>query len=355
MGQHLALRNAALAWIVLLPALCLARQASPADFDAAIRPYVNRKEFSGSVLVAKGDSVFIQSGYGLANQEWEIPNTTDTKFRIGSISKQFTAAAILLLAQEGQLELNASITKYLPEAPQSWKAVSIHHLLSHTSGIPNVTALPGFGAKKVLPSKPEELMGLFRNLPLEFAPGKEGRYSNSGYIVLACVVEKVSGQSLPVFLHDRILGPAGLHDTGSDTHRAILRHRAAGYTLLPQGLGNADYIDMTVPIGGGSLYSTVGDLHRWTLRLHRGQIIRPEWVRQMATPVARDYGYGLQIRNGKLGKIYEHGGGIEGFNAFLQYRAGSELVVVVLSNINTRATDTLARHLGDLAEEGGNP
>jgi CubicO group peptidase (beta-lactamase class C family) len=185
MGQHLALRKAPLAWAILLLASCLAHQASPADFDAAIRPYVNRKEFSGAVLVAKGDSVLIQSGYGLANQEWEIPNTTDTKFRIGSISKQFTAAAILLLAQEGRLELNASVTKYLTEAPQSWKAVSIHHLLSHTSGIPNVTALPGFGAKKLLPSKPEELMRLFRDLPLDFAPGAEGRYSNSGYIVLA--------------------------------------------------------------------------------------------------------------------------------------------------------------------------
>ena len=355
MGQHLTLRNAAVAWVVLLLALCLAHQASPADFDAAIRPYVNRKEFSGAVLVAKGDSVFIQMGYGLANQEWEIPNTTATKFRIGSISKQFTAAAILLLAQDGQLELNASVTKYLPEAPQSWKAVSIHHLLSHTSGIPNVTALHSFGAKKVLPSKPEELMWLFRNLPLEFAPGTEGRYSNSGYIVLACVVERVSGQSLPVLLRDRILNPTGLRDTGSDTHRTILRHRASGYTRFPEGLGNADYIDMTVPVGGGSLYSTVADLHRWTRRLHRGQIIRPEWVRKMTTPVKRDYGYGLQIRNGKHGKIYEHGGEIEGFNAFLQYRAGNEIVVVVLSNINTRATGTIAQRLGDLAEEGGNP
>lgn len=344
-----------MAWLVPLLASCLAYQASPANFDVAVRPYVNRKEFSGAVLIAKGDSVLIQRGYGLANQEWDIPNTTDTKFRIGSISKQFTAGAILFLAQAGQLELNASITKYLPEAPQSWKAVSIHHLLSHTSGIPNVTALPGFGAKKVLPSKPEELMLLFRNLPLEFAPGTEGRYSNSGYVVLACVIGRVSGQTLPVFLRHHILGPAGLRDTGSDTHRAILRHRAAGYTLLPEGLGNADYIDMTVPIGGGSLYSTVGDLHRWALRLHRGQIIRPEWVRQMTTPVARNYGYGLQIRNGRHGRIYEHGGGTKGFNSFLQYRAGSEVVVVVLSNINTRATDTIAQRLGDLAEEGRNP
>ena len=148
MGQYLALRKAPLACGILLLVSCLAYQASPADFDAAIQPYVNRKEFSGAVLVAKGDSVFTQSGYGLANQEWDIPNTTDTKFRIGSISKQFTATAILLLAQEGQLELNASITKYLPEAPQSWKAVSLHHLLSHTSGIPNVTGLPGFGPKR---------------------------------------------------------------------------------------------------------------------------------------------------------------------------------------------------------------
>ena len=112
---------------------------------------------------------------------------------------------------------------------------------------------------------------------------------------------------------------------------------------------------MTVPIGGGSLYSTVADLHQWTLLLHRGQIIRPEWVRQMTTPVARDYGYGVQIRSGKQGKIYEHGGGIEGFNGFLQFRDGSEIVVVVLSNINTRATDSIAQRLGDLGEEENRP
>jgi CubicO group peptidase (beta-lactamase class C family) len=329
--------------------------AGYASFDAAIQPYVNHQEFAGSILVAVGDVVLFQQAYGLANREWDILNTTDAKFRIGSISKQFTAAAVLLLAQLGQLELTSSVTKYLPNAPTTWKPISIHHLLSHTSGLPNVTALPEFGAKKLAATRPEELIRMFRDLPLEFSPGQEGRYSNSGYIVLACVVERVSGQSFEAFLRDRLLRPAGLYDTDSDSHRTILRHRAAGYTPFREGLGNADYIEMTVPIGGGSLYSTVADLHRWTLLLHRGRIIRPEWVRRMMTPVARDYGYGIQIRNGRQGKIFEHGGGIEGFNSFLQYRAGSEIVVVVLSNINTRVTGAIGQRLGDLAEEEKRP
>ncbi|MBI3681432.1 MAG: beta-lactamase family protein [Acidobacteria bacterium] len=337
-------------WFCALLAPVLLAQGS-AQFDAVVQPYADRKEFMGAVLVAKGDSTVFAKAYGFANLEWDVPNTMDTRFRIGSLSKQFTAVAILLLAQQGRLDLNASVTQYLPDVPAAWKQVTIHHLLSHTAGIPNVTALPGFATRRLAPSQPGDLIRLFRDLPLEFAPGSDWRYSNSGYIVLAHVVDKITGQPFVDFLREQILKPAGLKDTDSDSHRMLLRHRASGYTPFQQGAGNADYTDMTVPIGGGSLYSTAADLHRWTLRLHRGQVIGREWVQRMTTPVAHDYGYGLAIRNDKLGSIYEHGGSINGFNAFLAYRAAGQIVVVVLANLNTRAVGPIAQRLGDVAEQ----
>ncbi|HKV64010.1 MAG TPA: serine hydrolase domain-containing protein [Candidatus Acidoferrum sp.] len=328
-------------------------ESDKADFDELVRPFADRREFTGTVLVSSGDRVLFEKAYGYADLEWDIPNTVDAKFRIGSISKQFTAASVLLLAQDRKLDLDQSVTKYIPNAPDAWRPITIHNLLTHTSGIPDFLGFPGFQAAKTLPSSPHETLLRFRDRPLEFAPGTEGRYSNSGYVALTCIVENVSGVSFSPFLTDRLFRPLGLNDTGTDTCRVILWHRARGYTHFRAGLGNADYIDMSIATGGGSLYSTVGDLRRWTLALHHNRVVGPNLYRRMTTPTFHNYGYGLEIRNGPDGRIIDHGGGMEGFSSFLQYRELRQLVVAVLANLNTDIAGRLANQLADQALRGG--
>jgi CubicO group peptidase (beta-lactamase class C family) len=327
--------------------------ADEGDFDELVTPFVHRKEFTGTVLVSSGDRVLFEKAYGYADLEWDIPNTVDAKFRIGSVSKQFTAASILLLTQDGKLDLDRSVTKYIPNAPNAWRPITIHDLLTHTSGIPDFLAFPDFQSTKTLPSSPHETLLRFRDRPLEFEPGTEGRYSNSGYVALACVIENVSGVSFSQFLTNRLFRPLGLKDTGTDTHRTIRWHRARGYTNFQTGLGNADYIDISIATGGGSLYSTVGDLRRWTLALHHNHVLAPNLYRCMTTPTFHNYGYGLEIRNGPDGRIIDHGGGMEGFSSFLQYRELRQLVVAVLANLNTDITGRLANQLADQALREG--
>ncbi len=251
------------------------------------------------------------------------------------------------------MDLDASIAGYVEDAPAAWKPVTVHHLLTHTSGIPDFLGFPDFQSRKPLPSPLAQTLLRFRDRPLEFPPGTEGRYSNSCYVTLAAIVERVSGETYDGFLLTRVLEPNGLRDTGVDTHRAILAHRARGYTRFRQGVGNADYIDMSISTGGGSLYSTVHDLHRWTLALHLGRAFSRDLYRRMMTPTYHNYGYGLEIRSESGGRIIGHGGGMEGFSGFLQYREKDGLVSAVLSNVNTDATGQLANRLADLAREGG--
>jgi CubicO group peptidase (beta-lactamase class C family) len=330
----------------------IACRAAAADYDALIHPLAATGDFMGAVLVNRGERVVFERAYGSADLEWNIPNTIDGKFRIGSLSKQFTAACVLLLAQEKKVELDVSITGYVPDAPQAWNPITLHHLLTHTSGIPEFLGFADFQSRKTLPSPLAETILRFRDRPLEFSPGTEGKYSNSGYVLLASIVEHISGETFERFLFTRVLEPTGLSDTGLDTHRAILSHRARGYTRFRAGLGNADYIDMSVATGGGSMYSTVHDVCRWTLALHQGRVVSAALYRRMTTPTFHNYGYGLEIRSEPGGRIMGHGGGMEGFSSFLQYREKDAMVSVVLSNLSTDVPGRLANQLADLAREG---
>jgi len=349
MVGHLGLTRRALCCLAGVSVAC---PAAEPDYDGLIGPLAAAGNFMGAVLVSSGERILFTKAYGSCDLEWNVPNTTAAKFRIGSISKQFTAASILLLAQEKKVEIDRSIVSYVPDAPPAWKPITLHHLLTHTSGIPDFLGFADFQSRKTLPSPPAETLLRFRDRPLEFPPGTEGRYSNSGYVLLADIVQHASGETFAGFLLKRVLGPAGLHDTGVDTHRAILPHRARGYTRFRQGLGNADYIDMSVATGGGSLYSTVDDLRRWTLALHQGRVVSADLYRRMTTPTFHNYGYGLEIRNEPGGRIIGHGGGMEGFSSFLQYREKDRLVSAVLSNVSTDVTGRLANQLADLARKG---
>ena len=220
-------------------------------------------KFIGSVLVAKDGAVLFEKSYGYGNAEWKTPNTATTKFRIGSLTKQFPAAAILLLEERGKLKLDDPLSKYYTEAPGTWTKLTLFHLLTHSSGIPNFTAQAGYSRWKYEPATPAETIAHVHDLPLNFEPGEKYAYTNTGYVLLGYVIEKVSGQSYGNFLAENIFKPLGMTSTGYDNQTALLPERAAGYVTGPTGLENADYVDMRVPHGAGGLYSTTHDLLQW--------------------------------------------------------------------------------------------
>jgi CubicO group peptidase (beta-lactamase class C family) len=227
--------------------------------------------------------------------------------------------------------------------------VTIFNLLTHTSGIPDFIHLPDFQNIQTLPQRPEQLIAKIRGKPLEFAPGSDRAYSNAGYLLLGLVIETVSGESYAQFVKENLLDPAGVRDSGYDTHAAVIHHRASGYTYGPDGFQNAPYLDMSIPFAAGGLYSTTGDLLRWERALFGGGILSRASLEQMTTLFKQNYGLGVVIQKLDGDKIIQHTGSLEGFNSFLIHGERNNLVVVVLSNVGGPATDQLADDLFKIA------
>ena len=337
----------ACAFVVAI-ASAAAAPISTERMDRIAREYVDAKEFMGTVLVARGDEVLFSRAYGSANLEWNIPNAIDTKFRLGSVSKQFTAAAILLLEERGKLTVDDSVKKHYSEAPAAWDGITVAQLLTHTSGIPNFTSFPDYESFSRVPTTPADLVKLFRDKQLDFAPGAEMRYSNSGYALLGLIIESASGTTYAKFLDENIFEPLGMKDSGYDSNVALIPRRAAGYVPSPNGPENANYLSMTVPFAAGALYSTVGDLHRWNQGLFGGKVIDPGSLRKMITPPKGDYAFGIVVVRQAGRKALQHGGGIDGFNTKLSYFPDDGVTVVALSNINGPGAEGIVDKLGAL-------
>lgn len=335
--------------VLLLGSVIPAFAADPARMDAAVKAQAAGERFMGSVLVAKDGAVVFEKSFGSANLEWDIPNGPDTKFRIASLTKQFTAAAILLLEERGKLKVEDPIASFLSSAPASWKAVTIHQLLNHTSGIPDFSNLPEQRVRQRSPATPEQIVRTFRDLPLEFEPGEKFKYSNSGYILLALIIERVSGRSYEAFLRENIFVPLAMKDSGYDSNTTLLPQRAAGYLAGPGGLANAPYVDMHHPYGAGGLYSTTRDLLRWTIALFGGRVLSATALQKMITPGRNDNAYGLVVGTVKDRTLIRHGGMIEGFSSHLSYDPESKLTVIVLANVYGAAAAELSNQLSALA------
>ena len=305
-------------------------------------------KFMGSVLVAKDGAVIFAQSYGWANIEWRIPNTPATKFRLGSVTKQFTAAGVLLLEEQGKLKLDDPVSKFIPTSPEAWKQVTLYQLLTHTSGIPSFTDFPGYATWKLSPESPAQSIAHISDKPLDFTPGEKFKYSNTNYVLLGWIIELVSHQSYEAFLREHIFTPLGMNDTGYDSNTAIIPQRASGYVPGPNGLTNAPYIDMHVPHGAGALYSTTADLLRWTQGLFGGKLLSAASLEKMITPNKDNYAFGLGVRTEGGRKVISHGGGIEGFNAMLAYYPESKVTVVVLANVNGSAFAELASQLATI-------
>jgi CubicO group peptidase (beta-lactamase class C family) len=310
--------------------------------DAATAKVLKPDGPGAAVLVAENGKIVFEKGYGLANIEHCVPVTPDTKFRIGSITKQFTAAAILKLVEEGKLSLDDKVSKFIPDFPRG-DIVTIHHLLTHTSGIHSYTEKAEFLPSVTAPIKPEDLVRSIQGDSYDFDPGKQWKYNNSGFFLLGYLVERVSGQPYGEYLRKTFFEPLGMNDTGVHEATAILKHEAAGYSMIGGKLSKALNWDMSRAGGAGALYSTVGDLYRWNEGVFGGKVLKPETLKKAFTPVKtaeepagkakqEGYGYGWSIQRTQGLEEIGHGGGLNGFATYLMRLPKEKLTVVVLTN-----------------------
>jgi CubicO group peptidase (beta-lactamase class C family) len=337
---------------VVLAASCLGQDTTQNDRVARMEQIIQGsvpKRFMGSVLVAQNGKILLDKGYGFANLEWEVPNSPVSKFRLGSITKQFTAASIMLLEERGKLKTEDPIKKYMADAPAAWDKVTIFHLLTHTSGIPSFTGFPDYRSREAEAITPEKLVEWFRDKPLEFQPGEKWNYSNSGYVLLGYLIEKISGQTYSDFVQKNIFTPLGMKDSGYDSNSLIIAHRASGYSPAKDGPINAGFVHMSIPFSAGALYSTTGDLLRWEQGLFGGKVLTAASLAKMTTPFKQDYAFGLTVSTSNGHKMIAHGGGIEGFNTALAYYPDDALVVAVLANLNGPVADELSLKLAQVA------
>lgn len=347
-----SIKPIALYAILFLFTLTTFAQNKSKEIEQLLSKYNEYGQFNGSALVAENGKVIFKKGFGSANFEWNIPNQPDTKFRLGSISKQFTALLIVKLAEEGKLKLDAPITTYLPDYPkENGDKITTHHLLTHTSGIPNYTSVPNFFKDKSRnPVTPEEFVKTFSSLPLEFKPGEKFNYSNSGYFLLGYIIEKISGKSYEQYLQETILTPLKMANTGYDHSDIIIKKRAAGYEKKGKVIINAYYLDMSIPYAAGSLYSTVEDLYLWDQALYTTKLLSATSMESLFKPYIKagggSYGYGWFIEEASNGdkpklKIIEHGGGINGFNTVISRIPADKNLVVLLNNTGGTILDEI--------------
>jgi len=320
-----------IALLLLLAASAAAQDLTP-KFDEYLGALVKQGRFTGSALVARDGKVVFSKGYGLANAELDVPNTPRTIFRLGSITKQFTAAAILLLQERGKLSVQDPICKYVDNCPGAWADVTLHHLLSHMGGVPNFTSFADYQPKMMMPVTTQDMIARFKDKPLDFKPGEKWSYSNSGYFLLGYVIEKAAGESYESFLQKNFFETLKLTSTGYDHFGTILKKRATGYSLSKGKMVNSVYLDMTQPYSAGSLYSTVEDLFLWNEALYSGKLLSAKSLEAMMTPVKNDYAYGLGVQTKSGRKMISHGGGINGFSTFIARFADEKVTVVVLRN-----------------------
>ena len=341
---HIARLKVVLLFVVLAALALQPAAFAQADKAARIDGYLTRagqfKQFNGAALVAENGKVIYKKGLGLANMEWNAPNEADTKFRIGSITKQFTAMLILQLVEQGKLKLDGKLSEYLPDYRKDvGDKVTIHHLLTHTSGIPSYTGLPKFFEDVSRdPYTVAEFVKKYASGELDFEPGAKFRYNNSGYFLLGAIIEKLHGKPYEQVMKENIFDPLGMKNSGFDHHDAILTKRASGYQKTPAGYINAPYLDMSIPYAAGSLYSTVEDLYLWDQALYTDKLLSAKNKELMYKPFLDDYAYGWGIKKVTLSGSKEvvnsvqHTGGINGFNTIIVRYPAQKHLIVLLDN-----------------------
>jgi len=303
-----------------------------------------------AVGIMRGADTIALRAWGKADLEHEVPATAQTVYRIGSVTKQFTAAAVMQLVEQGKVRLTDSIAAYVPDLPAAWRPVTIRQLLNHTSGIPSYTGAPSWQGRWSVELPPESLLAITAKDTMWFAPGSKWRYDNTGYVLLGMVIEKVAGRPWGTDMELRFFDPLGLDRTYNCTAEPVIPNRARGYEKRGTGWINTAYLAMSQPYAAGAICSTAGDMATWNRLLHSGKVVSAESYRAMTTPEGaavdgrRGYGFGLQ--RDTLGRydVIEHGGGIHGFITSNTWVPAAELSVTVLTNSGSaRADDLLAQ------------
>lgn len=306
--------------------------------------------FSGAILLASQGTPLVAKGIGFANVEWGVPNTPNTKFRVGSITKQFTSMLVMQLREQGKIKLEDSVCVYVTPCPDAWKPVTIHHLLTHTSGIPTYTGMASWRATNMAPKTIDQMVAIFRDLPLQWTPGEKYAYNNSGYFLLGVVIEKAAGNKYEQALQEMILAPLGMTDTGYDWSKTILPRRASGYSGRGAAFANAAPLDMQQPYSAGAMYSTVEDLLKWDQALYTEKLLPAAAKQVMWTPFKENYAYGWNV--GQQPALFgghrriAHSGGINGFSSVIVRLPDSHVTIIVLGNNDSAGASPLGRDIG---------
>ena len=341
-----------LAIITLLPIPCFPQSPSTFQDQTARRidEYLSRATgaglFSGAVAAAKDGKILFSRGYGMADLAFDVPNTAQTRFDIGSVNKTFTAALVLRLQDQGKLRVDDAICEYLDNCPDAWRSITIRHLLTHTSGILNYTELPDFFVNRALESFLPNAMDRIKRVPLQFAPGAQFSYSNTGYELLHEIVERAAGQNYQDLLQSTILDPLGLRNTGflekANIRHAIVKDLATGYT---DGVGPLEVAPWVHPNIGGRMYSTAEDMCFWGQALLAGKVLPARAFSETFTPGKGDYGYGWFVFKNRTRPFATHSGNIPGFGATLGLYLDQKLSLFVASNLDTAPTNRIQEDL----------
>jgi D-alanyl-D-alanine carboxypeptidase len=310
-----------------------------AQLDQLLSSVYKAGEPGAALLIMKDGKVLVRKAYGMADLELGIPLEPDMVFRIGSMTKQFTAVSILILMEQGKLALTDPITKFLPDYPTQGRVITVEHLLTHTSGIQSYTDMESWLPLMRKDMSLTELIGIFKDQPMQFAPGERWRYNNSGYILLGAIIEKIAGTTYETFLQKNIFDPLGLKHTSYGSSTRVIPRRIPGYGPGPSGtFANAAYISMTQPYAAGSLLSSVDDLAAWNEALLSGKLIKRATLERawmpykLADGTTTGYGYGWGIRTYEGHRMIEHGGGIPGFTSDGILFPEDRVCVIMLTN-----------------------
>ena len=314
-----------------------------------IAVYRENNYLHGSILVANKGEILLNQGFGMSSFEYGVPNRKETKYRIGSITKSFTAMAIYMLQEQNKVNINDSISKYLPTFPLGDK-ITIHHCLTHSSGIVNFTSSPDFWGKTMrMPLSKETIIDSVQDLPLEFEPGTDFSYSNTGYLVLTSIIEKITGMDYARFIKESILLPLEMHHTGCDDGVGIVQNLASGYSFQGEPI-KAPYADLTFPTGAYGLYSTTEDLHKWDQAIRTDKLINNHSSSQMLSTENNIYASGWFTTSIINRPCYHHFGDISGYvNDMICFEDG--LSIIFLSNMNIMPVQHLSREIAALVLE----
>jgi CubicO group peptidase (beta-lactamase class C family) len=318
--------------------------------DSLANAFITNRETGSpgvSIAVVRGSDTLVMKGWGLADLENDVPATAQTVYRIGSITKQFTAAAVMQLVQDGKVKLDEPIGTYLPTLPEAWRAATVRQFLNHTSGVPSYTDVGQRWVRRWGEAmSPDTIVAITAGDTMWFKPGTSWRYDNTGYVVLGMLVEKVTGHSWADEMGSRFFKPLGMTSTENCRQAPLIRHRAQGYEFVKGQWQNTPYLEMTQPYAAGALCSTVGDLAKWDHALGTGRVVSAESYSQMTTPTGaaapRHYGFGLMQDTLAGQRVIRHSGGINGFISDNAWFPGVQMSVTVLTNSGSaRANDLL--------------